>query len=433
MRFFAERRRERAVGDVVAGHHNSNRVLPLGQPLAYLLGLDSGRARAKFRVPCETVEVVPRIWRESEVLHAVRPWLDDVPRCLRDFGAWSLHAYVTGWALSEEPGGHPLDEARIAELAGFFARLAAVPAEALPPRPEGWPGSGDSAGFLRFLADFTEHRVHRPHRPRFGTLFDALGIPPTVVGDFLGTRPPLTARPFVLLHTDVHRANVIVTPGPAGERLTVLDWELALYGDPLHDLATHVVRMGYDERERKLAVDLWTEAMHRAGHRDLTAGLDRDLGTYRGFEHVQSVFPDVLRAALALPDDAEPRHYTAAATRVCRTLRRAWEDLAYDASPADEPTARQALRDWHTADLENRAPTPPRNGPTGTGHEGPAPAGRRGPARHGRGGDGHGWCPDADRLRGVTLASTPTPRPHPPLPGTTGPARPPEALERPVH
>ena len=55
IRIFAELRRRCSGGEVVVGYHNSNYILPLGQPLAYLLGADSGRIRAKFRVPFETV------------------------------------------------------------------------------------------------------------------------------------------------------------------------------------------------------------------------------------------------------------------------------------------------------------------------------------------------------------------------------------------
>ncbi|MFE4669465.1 phosphotransferase family protein [Streptomyces sp. NPDC056716] len=376
VRYFAGRRRARAAGDVVVGHHNSNHILELGQPLAYLLGMDSGQVRAKFRVPFETVEVVPRIWRESEVLRVVSERLDDVPRCLWDFGEWSLHAFVAGHPLSEEPADRPLGEARIGELAGVFAALAAVPAEELPALPADWPESGDSQGFLRGLADFTKHRVHDRNLPRFRLLFEALGIRPTLVDDFLGSRPSLTARPFILLHTDVHRANVIVTPAPGGERLTLLDWELSLYGDPLHDLATHLVRMNYDAGERKLAQDRWEDAMRQAKRPELTVGLSPDLGTYVGFEYVQSVFPDVMRAALALPDDAGAEHYTDAAGRVCRALERAWGQLENAGAPAGLAEAVRALREWHARDLATRTPVAP---------------------------SGPGWCPAADRPRGVDV------------------------------
>ncbi|MBC7274101.1 MAG: aminoglycoside phosphotransferase family protein, partial [Streptomyces sp.] len=306
--------------------------------------------------PYPTVEVVPRIWpRESEVLRVVSAHVGEVPRCLADFGEWSLHHYLEGRALAEvAPEGRPVGSGRLASLAEFFARLAGVPADELPPRPADWPDDGDSRGFLDWLARFAEEEVHQSNRPRFGRLFDAVGIPEDTVGRFLRSVPPMTRRPFVLLHTDVHRANVIVVAGAASERLAVIDWELALYGDPLHDLATHLVRMDYDKAEQELMVRLWTAAMRHAGHADATAGLDTDLPVYLRFEYAQSVFPDVMRAALSLPDRPTERHLTDAAARVRRALRRASEPLALVDAPKDDKAIVEALRSWHDEDRSQR-------------------------------------------------------------------------------
>ncbi|MFF4031901.1 phosphotransferase family protein [Streptomyces sviceus] len=350
VRLFAELQRRRSGGELVVGHHNRNHILPLGQPLAYLLGMDSGQIHAKFRVPVETVEVVPRLWPEAEVLHAVSSRVGEVPRCLADFGAWSVQAYLTGRALAEETPKGPIGSSRVSALAEFFARLVAVPCEVLPQIPADWPSNGNSTGFLHRLAHFTEERVYRANRPRFGQLFDALGVPCDAVPRFLRFWPELTPRPFALLHTDVHRANVVVTSLNESEQLAVIDWELALYGDPLHDLATHLVRMRYDETEHDLMVELWAEAMAKAGRADVTEGMGRDLRGYLDFEYVQSVFPDVMRAALALPHTPEATDFLHAAGRVCDALRRAWEPLRLPGEPIDESAAAEALYRWYEED-----------------------------------------------------------------------------------
>ncbi|MGV9337933.1 phosphotransferase family protein [Streptomyces sp. NPDC003688] len=346
-RVFAEARRRSTDGVVVSGHHNINRIAPLRQPLALLLRQPSGRSLAKFRTPFPTVEVVPRIFPgEAPVLRALEPYVDGVPRCLADFGDWSLHQYVEGRALSEVVPEGPVGSDRLMALARFFARLAGVGREALPALPAGWPDSGDSRGFLDWLAEFADVRVHRPNLSFFGDLFDAVGVPPDAVARFLRTVPPLTPRPYVLLHTDVHRANIVVSPAPDGERLCVIDWELALYGDPLHDLATHLVRMDYDKAERETMVLLWAAAMRDAGRPDLCAGLDTDLPVYLGFEYAQSVFPDVMRAALLLPDRPADRDLTHAAARIHRALRRAREPLRLVDEPPSEGAVIDALRRW---------------------------------------------------------------------------------------
>ncbi|MFE9597032.1 phosphotransferase family protein [Streptomyces hokutonensis] len=360
-RFAEARRRSPQDGETVSGHHNSNVIMPVGRPLALLLGMPSGEVLAKFRTPLPAIEVVPRLWRhESQVLRVVGERLSEVPKCLADFGDWSLHSYLTGRALADVVReGERIGRRRLSVLADFFARLADIPESVLPPVPADWPGSGDSHGFLGRLAQFTEQRVHQSNRPRFGSLFDAVGIPSDAVDRYRDSVQTLAARPFALLHTDVHRSNVLVTPGRDGENLVVIDWELALYGDPLHDLATHLVRMEYDSKERGVMIGMWASAMRRTGHADMTVELKRDLRTYLGFEYVQSLYPDVMRAALELPDEPARRHVVRAAERVCRALRRASGPLGLgpDRLP-QEREVREALLDWHAKDMIRRMEWP---------------------------------------------------------------------------
>ncbi|MBM7169812.1 aminoglycoside phosphotransferase family protein [Streptomyces sp. G44] len=373
IRRLADSHKDHPDREVVAGHHNVNHVVPLSWTLALLLRTMPFRARVKCRMPRETVEVVPRIWpSEAELLKVVSRHLAEVPRCLRDFGDWSLHSYRAGRALSEAQPEGPVGEAMMRSFAGFFARTASVPGEELPVRPAGWPESPRTQEFLDWLIGFTEERVHRPHRWRFHDLFTAVGIRPGVMAAFRDdpARPRLTPRPFCLLHTDVHRANVVV----GRKRVAVIDWELAMYGDPLHDLATHLVRMEYDKDERTRMKELWAEAMVRAGHRDMTVGLATDLPVYLDFEYAQSVFPDVMRAALdltALPGDPDAGAYAFAAARVCRAVRRAAEPLKLAEVP-DERRAERALWGWvHGAvgrvpsfrTTTPRGPPAPRSGP----------------------------------------------------------------------
>lgn len=351
VRLLAENRRASAYEEVVMGHHNMNHIRELGQPLAFLLGVRSGKVRAKFRTPYPTIEVVPRIWpRESETLRVAGLSLPDAPRCLADFGVWSLDTLVEGRVLSEAVPEGTVGADRLAALAAFFVALAGVRGEELPELPVDWPEDGDSQGFLNWLARFAADRVYEANRPRFGALFDAVGVPRDAVARFMDAAPPLTRRPFALLHTDVHRANIVLSPRRGGERLVVIDWETAMYGDPLHELATHLVRMQYGKTEQDLMVELWADAMRRAGHAEMVAGLDRDLPTYLGFELVQSVFPDVMRAALRLPDRPTDQDFAQAAERVCDALSRAGEPLRLDEPPVDRHVVRQALRQWQASD-----------------------------------------------------------------------------------
>ncbi|MFJ2774080.1 HAD family hydrolase [Streptomyces sp. NPDC087300] len=345
----ADSHRESPDREVVAGYHNINYVVPLGWWLAALLGTMPFRARVKCRMPRDTVQVVPRIWRsESEVLATVSRHLKkEVPRCYRDFGDWSLHSYRAGQVLSDVRIDEGNEDRMMRAFARFFARTAGVRGDKLPPTPAGWPESGRSQEFFEWLIGFTEDRVHQWNRWRFRDLFEAVGIRSDALRSFRDDRdrPRLTPRPFCLLHTDVHPANVVVDR----KRLAVIDWELAMYGDPLHDLATHLVRMDYEKDEQVRMTALWAEEMVNAGHPEMTEGLDTDLPAYLDFEYAQSVFPDIMRAALdlaGLPGEPDHEDFQRAARRVCRALRRAAEPLKLKKVP-DEAHAEAALRAWY--------------------------------------------------------------------------------------
>ncbi|UWE13096.1 phosphotransferase family protein [Actinacidiphila bryophytorum] len=290
----------------------------------------------------ETLAVTLRTWEhEAQVLAAVRPWLTNVPRPLvrnRDYGVLT---YATGTTLADVvPPGKPLDRVHLEQLAGVFAALLRVPAERLPPRPAGWPADGDSTGFLRMLLDFSE-QVRLDHDAEFGLLFDRLGVPRDGLTRLADTLPPLTPRPFALLHTDLHRRNIVVLGDGA---LHVIDWELSSYGDPLYELATHLRRTDYPASQQDEAVAIWQQAATAVSGR-FAEGLAEDLPAYLRYEQAQSVYPDVMRAARALVSTRSPLRMTEAVRRVRTALDRAAPALSMTALP-DRADVTAALNDW---------------------------------------------------------------------------------------
>lgn len=346
LRWHYERHRRRPGGIPLQGRQHRNYAVELREPLASLLGLAPGTL-AKFRDPRRTVEVAPWIWPdEAAVLDAVRPQLPQVPRELASFGPSALHTFACGTPLSElHPSGAPVAEDTMRAIAELFARMPFVSLGALPPLPAGWPEDKDSPGFLRRLARFTQLHVQRRNAAAFESLFDALGVPQDAMARFLKRAGTPRPRPFSLLHTDLHRDNLVALPDGS---LFVLDWERALYGDPLHDLATHLVRMGYADAERDRMIELWSAAMEVRGLSMLADGIDTDLDTYIGFEYAQSVFSDTIRAAENLEGAAGPAEFTVAADRIHRALRRARQPLALDDVPSPD-RVESALRSWHRA------------------------------------------------------------------------------------
>lgn len=339
------RHRRRPGGFTLQGHHHDNYVLPLRDPLASIVRESPGRL-GTFRTRQATVRVLPRVWSEAAVLRAVRRHLPEVPRPLFSLGRHALHTYIEGEPLSAvSAAGGPVGDETLLRIAALFGRLGEIPETDLPKVPREWRSrSGDdSARFLAALAGFAHHKVYRRNCPRFGSLFRALEIPQDAVERFVREAKQLTPRPYALLHTDVHRGNLLVRGG--GE-LALVDWELATFGDPLHELATHVVRMEYTGEERRRLIAYWQRELRDRGRTDRLAGMERDFPVYLDFEYAQSVFPDTIRAAGALPARATEEDFDVAAACVHRALSRARESLALVAVP-DHGSVKRALRSWH--------------------------------------------------------------------------------------
>ncbi|WP_329572589.1 aminoglycoside phosphotransferase family protein [Streptomyces sp. NBC_01361] len=322
------RRQAALEGESLSSHHHRNYVIPLAKPMARRLGQAPG-TRVTVRVrKTEALPVVIRTWPDEKgILDAIGGVLPNVPQCLFKRADLAIHSYVEGVPLSSVcPNGKPVDSHLISALAGLLADMTRVSSRGLPPLPDFWPRRGrDSGAFLRALARAAEEQIRKPNWTAFGGLFAALGIAEDALTRFAERVPTLMRRPFSLLHGDLHRDNVIVSYH-GDPPLICVDWELATYGDPLHDLATHLVRMDYPEEQWAEVTGEWREAMQCA-RSEATVGLGSDLRHYIDFEHAQSVYPDVIRAVTSLGDSFSQRDLDVAAQSVHRALRRAEKPL----------------------------------------------------------------------------------------------------------
>ncbi|WP_432082541.1 phosphotransferase family protein [Streptomyces sp. WAC 04229] len=340
--------RDRALveGVVKGGHHNRNYMLPLRGALALRLGCEPGtRAIVRVAVPGAPAVVI-RTWPPSQEGHLVRAVRDAVPwapECLAQYDDFAIHSHVAGVPLSLRcEDGKPVDEWAIRGLVELLARMHRVKAPGLPSLAPGWPVDGCGRDFLRALAHAVDQQIVRPNRTEFQRLFEVLGVPQDAMARLAGRASHMASRPFGLLHTDLHRGNVLQADD--GEPLlTPLDLELASYGDPLYDLATHLERMKYPHHQREQVIAAWAEAMadHCPG---ATRNLERDLRHYVAFERAQSVYPDVVRAALALRK-AGGATMAAATQQVCRAVTVAQEPLGLARVPGPGEVE-GALTEW---------------------------------------------------------------------------------------
>ncbi|GAB3141378.1 aminoglycoside phosphotransferase family protein [Microbispora hainanensis] len=253
--------------------------------------IDTAGGPVIVRIPLAGADSMDlRIWPEQEVLAALAAHhVTHVPRLLHTsrHPAFQVHEYIPGEVVDDiAPRGVRLPPVVPHDVVDLFAQLATVPRDKLPALPTDWPVDGDTPAFASRLSRVTEG-VYATFRQRFGALFTALGVPDEPLVPVLTRWDNLTLRPFVLVHADVHRKNMILSNG----RVVFLDWELALWGDPVYELAVHLHKMSYLDDERSAVLGRWANVMPPT----LLRGWEADLETYLAHERVKSAIVDTVR------------------------------------------------------------------------------------------------------------------------------------------
>ncbi len=337
-------------GEFSRGHHNLNYVVQPPDSVTARLPSLKGHDRVTIRRRIgDALPVVIRTWQdEAEILDALHGVLPHVPQCLVRHGDMTVLSYVQGVPLSTIcHNGKRVEPHLISALAGLLADMTRVRGEDLPPLPQSWPRSSqDGRAFLRALALATEEQIRRRNWSKFGVLFATLGIPEDAMARFVERVPAMVSRPFSLLHTDLHRDNVIFSYD-GDPPLICVDWELATFGDPVHDLATHLVRMDYPAEQWSEVVDAWRVAMTQR-REEAVRGAEEDLRHYVDFERAQSVYPDVMRAVTSLGDKFDQRDLDAATHAVHQALVAAETPLRLKSVP-DEQAIEGILFRWNVS------------------------------------------------------------------------------------
>jgi aminoglycoside phosphotransferase (APT) family kinase protein/tetratricopeptide (TPR) repeat protein len=242
------------------------------------------------RMPIHGTDVMDlAIWPEPAAFRAIRGAVTHAPVLLwaQDQPRFQVLEFIGGELLdASAPRGVPVPGHVIADVAHLFGQLCRIPKVRIPPLPAGWPADGQTPDFARRLSAITEG-VFTRFQPEFGDLFAHFGIPSDPLAAVLARWAALHLRPFRLLHTDVHRKNMIVACG----QTYFLDWELALWGDPVYDLAVHLHKMGYSPAEHQAMQTAWLAAVPG----DASDNWKPDLDAYLGHERVKSAIVDTVR------------------------------------------------------------------------------------------------------------------------------------------
>ncbi|UWE13094.1 aminoglycoside phosphotransferase family protein [Actinacidiphila bryophytorum] len=223
------------------------------------------------------------------------------------------------------------------DVAALFGELVRVPCEALPGLPAHWPADGDTAAFAHRLSAVAL-AIHRTFQAEFADLLAALGVPQDPLAPAVDRWSLLHPRPFRLLHCDIHRKNVIVDR----QRSVFIDWQLALWGDPLYDLAAHLHKMGYLPEERAAVTAAWVAAVPP----ECSSHWQRDLEIYLTHEKIKSAVVDGVRYTeryAQTPEDAGERRALAARLAVKLAAARPFLGGGPRRTPAE---VEEVMRGW---------------------------------------------------------------------------------------
>lgn len=277
-----------------AGYYNKN------------VRVDTPSGAVNVRIPIHGADIMDlRLWREEEILPAVTPYIQHAPRLLHvsDEPRYQIHEFIDGPVLNTiAPRGVPVPSHVPTDVVRLLTELTTIPGDELPTTPSDWPHGDDTLAFGRRLSELTE-QVYATCRDRYAPQFLAFGFPVGPLAHLDAAWVSLTRRPLVCVHSDIHRKNMIIKDGAS----YFLDWELALWGDPVYDLAIHFHKMGYATAERDHVLRLWQAAL-RPEH---IAGWEHDLDTYLAHEQIKSAIVDTVRYSQAFVDPSyapEPGH-----------------------------------------------------------------------------------------------------------------------------
>ncbi|MEU7035932.1 aminoglycoside phosphotransferase family protein [Streptomyces sp. NPDC046237] len=265
-------------GESAAGYYNRN------------VGVRTAEGKVNIRIPLAAADSMDvRLWDEEDVLACIGPYVGHTPelRHVSRDPRFQVHHFIEGQVLdSFSPRGSAVPSHVIDDVIGVMDQLARIPVEKAPLLPAEWPDSGDSAGFGRLLTRLTQ-RVYDTHRDEYAGVFAEFGIPAEPVAVVEPLWDGLESRPFAVLHADLHRKNMIVADG-----LTwFLDWELALWGDPMYEIGIHFHKMDYPAEQQAEALRQWRARLPAQA----TVGPAADLELYVAHERIKSAIVDTVR------------------------------------------------------------------------------------------------------------------------------------------
>lgn len=320
----------------------------------YVLRLPGDSRVVKVREPRAEILWFDRrcFLSEEQLLRALRGRISRIPDIV-DVEGMGFQSFIEGRTVGRHlwRGGR-VPDAVFDQILELFRELTMVTPDVLLVErrcgAEDRAEDGDCDGFLDRLIAFCEEQVFERNHGRFGSLFGELGLDAESFTRLRKNVSGLRERAFCLLHGDIHRNNLIVDP--VG-RVWAIDWELAMFGDPLYDLATHLHLMRYPADQGRRMARSWCEVVERTWSGG-SRGWEEDLHKILEFKKAQSVFTDVVRVSESLSVREGSAFDWVSLPWAARKLQKVLVDgagaLVLDRVPS-RPQIMGALARWHRA------------------------------------------------------------------------------------
>ena len=257
----------------------------------YRLDVDGVPLLFRFRKQDEPL-MDPQPMDECDILNFLSTTILPVPKLIYTNPALKFHVqeFIEGMLLEKAyPPGERIPEAMQKNIAYFYAQMAELDISVANILSPDWPREdANPTLFFEKLLE-TSRAIHSGYQETHGRHYDFLNIPKRHFELFQERAKSLTPRPMRLMHADLHRGNIIVNTDNAS--LTVIDWELALYGDLLYCIAAHLHRSRYFKSEREILADDIGAALPPAFQKNYI----EDLRFYLDYEALKSILTDTVR------------------------------------------------------------------------------------------------------------------------------------------
>jgi thiamine kinase-like enzyme len=208
-----------------------------------------------LRVPqtnCDIMDI--RVIPEAEVLHFVNKSSIPSPRLIYSDPQekFYLHGFIDGHLVNDLYYFHK-------PLPNYFPRILGKQMQVLHSLniSHDFPGyhhiiakSPDTRGFYSYLINHVSN-LYKGFRRQYNLMYNSFMFPSDPFAAVAEDLMQINPREFVLCHCDIHRKNLLTTQ-PL--QFIILDWEMALIGDPFYDIAVHFHKMGYSQPQKELFV-----------------------------------------------------------------------------------------------------------------------------------------------------------------------------------